>query len=110
MEKSLKNPVFDLRFTHAEDILDQIFDLYLNDEERNENEFNLFPNLPMVRERVKPYIYQENHFWIITKGIPNRIYEELLYKRNLVPTASGYSTIETLKDTYYNRKTSYSYL
>lgn len=110
MEKFLKNPVFDLRFTNAEDILDQIFDLYLNDEERNENKFNLFPNLPMVRERVKPYIYQENHFWIITKDIPNQIYEELFYKRNLVPI-SGYSdTLETLKDTYYNRKTSYSYL
>lgn len=62
---------------------------------------NLLPNFPMVRDMVKPWIIQENHFWIVTVDIPRDIFRSLV-DRELVPILCS-DTYEELRKTYYNQ-------
>lgn len=87
----------DLRSSNADDILDQFPDDW------NHYPVNLFPNLPGVREMLSPYIFKENHFWIVTWDVPISLYTKL-EDRNLVPYSAHYETHEQLAQTFYNSK------
>lgn len=67
--------------------------------------YNLFPNFPMVYLKVKPWIYQKNRLWIVTKDIPNSVYE-FLFDRNLVPLHGYNYTHDNMEHDYYQM---YSY-
>lgn len=92
-----KNPIFnfDLRSDKASNI-----NIWNDDNE--DLILNFFPNLPGIKLMVQDWIVQENHFWLVTLDVPDRIYDHLLSK-GLVPLTSSCYTYEEMRKTYYNQ-------
>lgn len=64
--------------------------------------YNLFPNFPMVYLSVKPWIHQENRLWVITKGLPSKVYNQLR-KKKLVPIYGHDHNHDQLEYNYYHK-------
>lgn len=85
---------FDLRSSNAGDI-----DIWLDED--TSDILNFFPNFPMVKDLVSPWVVQENHFWLVTNHIPRDIFDTLLGK-DLVPFNSYCYTYENMRKSYFN--------
>ena len=77
-------------------------DTIFNQFEDDDNDYNLFPNLPIVRMMVKPYEIQSNGIWIITKDIPSSIFDNL-EKMDLVPFEGYGDTYLKFENQYYKQ-------
>lgn len=91
----MKRLNLDLRSPNAEDILNQFRENWGDDR------LNVLPNLPLVKDLVKPWIVQENHFWLITFDISLKIWN-YIDKKGLVPYHGYNDSIETIQKNFYN--------
>lgn len=86
---------FNLYTKNPEEVMDQVPNF-------NYNGYHLFPNFPMVYLTVKPWLYQESPFWIVTKDLPSKVYTQLR-KKNLAPLYGANYTHDNMEHMYYKQ-------